>query len=213
MVLPLAIELAAALVKMLPPQALLKRLEQRLPLLTGGAQNPPSAPADDAQYHCLEPRSPHARRADALSPPGRLPRWLHHRGRRGRGQSDGTLDVFAGMASLVDKSLLRQEEGAEGEPRFRMLETVREYGLEQLEASGEGEATRGRLAAWCLALVEQAEPALFGGDIAPAVDRPARRGVAQPARRHHLVARAGGGDAGAPALGRGGRLLDSTALS
>ena len=40
---------------------------------------------------------------------------------------DGTLDVFAGLASLVDKSLLRQDEGADGEPRFRMLETVREY--------------------------------------------------------------------------------------
>ena len=53
--------------------------------------------------------------------------------------AESALDVFAGMAALVDESLLRQEEGAEGEPRFRMLETVREYGLEQLEASGEGD--------------------------------------------------------------------------
>ena len=51
------------------------------------------------------------------------------------------LDVFDGIASLVDKSLLRQEE-TEGEPRFRMLETVREFGLERLEGSGTGEETR-----------------------------------------------------------------------
>jgi non-specific serine/threonine protein kinase len=80
---------------------------------------------------------------------------------------DGTIDVFGGIASVVDKSLLRQEEGSDGEPRFRMLETVREFGREQLETSGEGDATRDRLAAWCLALVEQFEPAQFGGNIAP----------------------------------------------
>ena len=78
--------------------------------------------------------------------------------------AEGTLDVFAGMAALVDESLLRQEEGLEGEPRFRMLETVREYGLEQLEASGEGDATRDRLAAWCLILAEQAEPDDYFGE-------------------------------------------------
>ena len=63
--------------------------------------------------------------------------------------------VFCGIASLVDGSLLRQEEGAEGEPRFRMLETVREYGLERLADSGESDATRDRLAAWCLALADR----------------------------------------------------------
>jgi tetratricopeptide (TPR) repeat protein len=71
------------------------------------------------------------------------------------------------MASLVDKSLLRQSEGADGEPRFRMLETLREFGREQLEANGEGDAIRDRLAAWCLVLVEQFEPAKWGGNIAP----------------------------------------------
>ena len=54
---------------------------------------------------------------------------------------EGTLDVFGGIASLIDKSLLRQEEGVEGEPRFRMLETVREYGLERLEAAGDEAGT------------------------------------------------------------------------
>ena len=68
---------------------------------------------------------------------------------------EGTRDVFAGIASLVDTSLLRQEEGIEGEPRFRMLETVREFGLERLEASGEETATRDRHAGYFLALLEQ----------------------------------------------------------
>ena len=65
---------------------------------------------------------------------------------------EGTLDVFGGIASLVDKSLLRQEEGIEGEPRFRMLETVREYGLERLEASGDADAVRQRHAAYFAAM-------------------------------------------------------------
>ena len=74
-------------------------------------------------------------------------------------------DVFGGIASLVDKSLLRQEEGTEGEPRFRMLETVREYGQERLEASGEMEETRRRLADWCLSLAEEAQPEVPGGTV------------------------------------------------
>jgi non-specific serine/threonine protein kinase len=69
------------------------------------------------------------------------------------------------MTSLVDKSLLRQDEGAEGDPRFRMLETVREYGQERLEASGEREETRQRLAAWCLSLAEEMQPDPFGGTL------------------------------------------------
>lgn len=64
--------------------------------------------------------------------------------------------VLDALASLVDKSLLRREAGADGEPRFRMLDTIREYGLERLEASGEAEETRGRHAEWCLALAERA---------------------------------------------------------
>ena len=68
---------------------------------------------------------------------------------------EGTRDVFGGIAALVDTSLLRQEEGVEGEPRFRMLETVREFGLERLAASGEETTTRDRHAGFFLDLLEQ----------------------------------------------------------
>jgi predicted ATPase/class 3 adenylate cyclase len=165
--LPLAIELAAAFVKMLSPQALLKRLERRLPLLAGGARTLPLrqqtmrntiawshdflTPEEQALFRRLTvfPGSCTIEAVEAVAAGERV------------------LDAFGIMTSLIDKSLLRQVEGSDEDPRFRMLETVREYGQEQLEASGEGDATRDRLAAWCLALVEQFEPALFSGNIAP----------------------------------------------
>jgi predicted ATPase/class 3 adenylate cyclase len=156
--LPLAIELAAALVKMLPPQALLKRLEQRLPLLTGGARTLP------ARQQTM--RNAIAWGHDLLAPDEQvLFRWLAVfpggctiEAAEVIAGPNGTLDVFAGLTSLVDKSLLRQDEGVEGEPRFRMLETVREYGLERLAASGEGAACRSRHAGFFLDLAERAGP-------------------------------------------------------
>jgi tetratricopeptide (TPR) repeat protein len=77
----------------------------------------------------------------------------------GPGESLGVLDE---IASLLDKSLLRQQEQASGEARFRMLETIREYGLECLMVSGEEPAVRRAHADYYLALVEAAEPALTG---------------------------------------------------
>jgi predicted ATPase/class 3 adenylate cyclase len=162
--LPLAIELAAAFVKILPPQALLKRLEKRLPLLTGGARTLPT------RQQTM--RNAIAWSHDLLSP---MDQTLFRRLAVFAGgctieaaetivDPEGSLDVFGGIASLVDKSLLRQEEGVEGEPRFQMLETVREFGLERLTASGEEPASRERHARWVLALVERAEPELFGRD-------------------------------------------------
>jgi predicted ATPase len=135
--LPLAIELAAAFVKMLPPQALLKRLEKRLPLLTGGARTLPvrqqTMRAAIAWSHDLLTAEEQTlfRRLAVFSGGCTL------EAAEAIVNPQGTLDVFGGIASLIDKSLLRQEEGAEGEPRFRMLETVREYGLERLEAAGD----------------------------------------------------------------------------
>jgi hypothetical protein len=76
--------------------------------------------------------------------------------------ADGDLpiDVLDGLAALLDKSLLKQEEAATGEPRFAMLETIREYALERLEASGETEAIRQQFATYYLELAEAAAPQL-----------------------------------------------------
>jgi predicted ATPase/class 3 adenylate cyclase len=160
--LPLAIELAAALVKILPAQALLKRLEQRLPLLTGGARTLP------ARQQTM--RNTIAWSHDLLSSDEQVlfrrlavfPGGCTIEAAEAVAAGAGALDVFGGIASLVDKSLLRQEEGSGGEPRFRMLETVREYGQERLDATREIDETHRRLADWCLSLAEEAQPDFLG---------------------------------------------------
>jgi tetratricopeptide (TPR) repeat protein len=159
--LPLAIELAAALVKMLPPQALLKRLEQRLPLLTGGARTLPARQQTMRNaiawgHDLLAPDEQTLFRRLAVFPGG-----CTIEAAEAVANPDGTRDVFAGLSSLVDKSLLRQDEGADGEPRFRMLETVREFGLERLDVSGEEPATRDRHAGFFLDLAERADPEIM----------------------------------------------------
>ena len=70
--------------------------------------------------------------------------------------------MLEGVSSLLDKSLLRQEEGARGEPRFVMLETIREFALEKLEESRDAEAIKRAHAEYFLALAEEAEPGLWG---------------------------------------------------
>ena len=156
--LPLAIELAAAYVKVLPPQALLKRLEKRLPLLTGGARTLPARQqtmrnAIAWSHDLLTPEEQvHFRRLAVFAGGCTL------EAAEAVVNQEGTRDVFAGIAALVDTSLLRQDERTEGEPRYVMLETVREYGLERLEASGEGTACRSRHAGFFLALLEQGDP-------------------------------------------------------
>jgi predicted ATPase/class 3 adenylate cyclase len=155
--LPLAIELAAALVKMLPPQALLKRLEQRLPLLTGGARTLPARQQTMRNaiawgHDLLAPDEQTLFRRLAVFPGG-----CTIDAAEAVASPDGTLEIFSGLTSLVDKSLLRQDEGADGEPRFRMLETVREFGLERLEVSGEEPTTRDRHARFYRDLAERAD--------------------------------------------------------
>ena len=159
--LPLAIELAAARVKLLSPQAILGRLEKRLELLTGGAHDLPTRQrtlrdAIDWSYNLLEPSD------QAL-----LARLGVFAGGCSLEVADAVCgdklnlgEVFEGLASLVDKSLVRQLDGADGEPRFGLLETIREYALERLEAEGELEELRRRHAERYLELVLAAEPEL-----------------------------------------------------
>jgi predicted ATPase/DNA-binding XRE family transcriptional regulator len=165
--LPLAIELAAARVKILPPAALLARLEHRLPLLTGGGRDLPERQRTmhDAiawSHDLLSPEEQTLWRRLAVFAGG-----FTIDAAEAVAGPEGNLDVYAGLASLVDKSLVRQAEGAESDPRFRMLETMREYGQERLELSGEAEETRRRLADWCLSLAEEARPDVAAGTIEP----------------------------------------------
>jgi tetratricopeptide (TPR) repeat protein len=163
--LPLALELAAAWAPLLPPAALLARLERRLPLLAGG---PPDLPARqrtmrDAiawSYDLLEPSEQRLFRRLAVFAGGcdleAAPAVCTDGG-------DGHA-VLRGLAALVDKSLLRREEAAIAEPRLVMLEMLREYGLERLVESGEAASLRQCHATYYLALAEEAACGLGGPD-------------------------------------------------
>jgi predicted ATPase len=159
--LPLALELAAARVRMLPPRALLARLEQRFTLLVGGERNRPARQQTlrgtlQWSWELLQPAEQTLFRrlsvfaggftlaaAEAVCSPA------------------GELDVLEGLASLVDQSLVQQQDDSSGEARFRLLATLQEFALEQLEAAGEGEALRRRHAEYYGALAEQADAAYW----------------------------------------------------
>ena len=157
--LPLAIELAAARISHLSANALLERLERRLPLLTGGARDLPQRQRTlrDAigwSHELLPPEEQGLFRQLSVFVDG----FTLDAAEVVTGVGDlSGIGVLDGVASLVGKSLLRAADDAEVEPRFGMLETVREYAREQLEARGEAEAMRRRHAAWCLSFVDPAE--------------------------------------------------------
>jgi len=168
--LPLAIELAAARVTLLSPEALLARLEQRLPLLVGGARDLPERQqtlraAIAWSYDLLHAGEQALFRRLCTFAGGATLDVVEVVGHTA-GDLEG--DALEWLAGLVDKSLLRREEGdpagqgGGGEPRVGMLETIREYGREQLAASGELEATERAHAAYYMALAERAEPELMG---------------------------------------------------
>jgi predicted ATPase len=163
--IPLAIELAAARVKLLPPQALRDRLERRLDLLTGGAADLPARQrtmrgAIDWTFGLLEEPD-----QAMLARLGVFVGGCSFEGAEAVAGIPFGLDLGAvmdGLASLVDKGLVRQREAADGEPRFSMLGTIREYALDRLEERGEAGEVRQRHAQRFLELAETAEPELAG---------------------------------------------------
>jgi predicted ATPase/class 3 adenylate cyclase/DNA-binding CsgD family transcriptional regulator len=162
--LPLAIELAAARVNVLPPQALLARLSQRLQLLTRGARDAPARQQTLRNtlawsYELLTTTEQRLFRHLAAFVGGCTLEAVES---LVRALEDAPSEVLDTLASLVDKSLLLQASDEEEEPRFVMLETIREYGLEMLAAQGELERTRQAHAAYFLELAEEAEPGLEG---------------------------------------------------
>jgi predicted ATPase/tRNA A-37 threonylcarbamoyl transferase component Bud32 len=162
--LPLAIELAAARVKLLSPQMILARLENRLKLLTGGARNLPARQqtmrgAISWSYDLLDESEKKLLNRLAVFAGGCTLEAAESVCGAG---GDLDVEVLDGIASLIDKSLVVQKEQADGESRFRMLEVVREYALEALQASGEEDALRRLHAGYFLALAEEAEPELWG---------------------------------------------------
>ncbi|MBA3378338.1 MAG: AAA family ATPase, partial [Chloroflexia bacterium] len=163
--LPLAIELAAARLAHLPPATLLQRLDHRLPLLTGGARDLPERQrtlrgAIAWSYDLLPPEEQYVFRRLAVFTGGCT---LEAAEAVAAPDDNPDVDPLNILASLVSRSLVRQEEDVNGGPRFTMLETVREYGWEQLAATGEEQSSHDRHAAYFVDLVERADPAIWGG--------------------------------------------------
>ena len=162
--LPLAIELAAARIKLLPPQALLARLSSRLAVLTGARRDVPVRQQTlrntiEWSYGLLNAAEQRLFRLFSVFVGGcQLSAVEAVCG--AMGHEDGK--EFEGIASLIDKNLLQQSEQEGEEPRLVMLETIREYGLEALAACGKLEATRHAHAAYYLSMAEAAEPELVG---------------------------------------------------
>jgi predicted ATPase len=169
--LPLAIELAAARVKVLPPQALLNRLENRLDLLKSGARDQPSRHQTLRQaiawsYDLLDASEQALLRRLAVFAGGQT---LEAADAVAATPSGGS--ALEGLASLVDKNLLRQDAQPDGEPRFAMLETIREFGLECLAEAGEDGAVRRAHRDFYLGLVERASADLGGPQQATWLDQ------------------------------------------
>jgi predicted ATPase/class 3 adenylate cyclase/Tfp pilus assembly protein PilF len=164
--LPLAIELAAARITMLPPKAMLQRLSSRLKLLTGGARDLPERQRTlratiEWSFALLDEGEQLLFARLAVFSGGRTLQAIEA---ICDPEGDLPVEAFDGVSSLLDKSLLRQEEGPNGEPRFVMLETVHEFAREKLQGSGEAEQIKRVHAQYFLTLAEEAYPELRGPD-------------------------------------------------
>jgi predicted ATPase/DNA-binding CsgD family transcriptional regulator len=161
--LPLALELAAARTRLLPPRTLARRLQARLPTLSSGPRDLPARQhtlrASIAwSYELLDAHERRVfRRLAVFMGGGRLDE-VEQVCRDPDGPDAGVLD---GLAGLVEHNLVRRDTMPDGEPRLRMLETVREFALEELDASGEAEAIRRRHALTWVAVAEAADTELL----------------------------------------------------
>jgi predicted ATPase/DNA-binding SARP family transcriptional activator len=186
--LPLAIELAAARSKLFAPVALLKRLDRRLALLTDGPRDLPPHQRTlrttiDWSYKLLSAAEQTLFRrlgvfvggctieaAEAVASELRIDNEELRKDHRENEILNAQFSMLNSLASLVDQSLLQCIEGPVGESRFVMLETLREYALEQLAASGELESLRRRHAAFFVTLAEVIQPALRRSEYRTSLD-------------------------------------------
>jgi predicted ATPase/DNA-binding winged helix-turn-helix (wHTH) protein len=164
--LPLAIELAAARTKILSPNAIVDRLHSRMQLLTGGALDLPERQqtlrkAIDWSHGLLNEGEQKLFRRFSVLAGGCT---LEAAEAVCNTQQDLGVDLFEGLSSLVDKNLIQRMDRAQAEPRFAMLETIREYAFECLVDSDEQPATRRAHAAYCLVLAEEGNPELSAAD-------------------------------------------------
>jgi predicted ATPase/transcriptional regulator with XRE-family HTH domain len=149
---PLAIELAASRVKYFPPALLLDHLDHRFALLTGGprdvhARQQTLRDTIAWSYDLLSPGEQGLfRRLGAFPGGATIPAIEAVAFEPG----DLEVDLLSGLASLVDKSLIRQTVNRDGQPRFSMLESLRAFALDQLEQAGEAERARQALAQWVI---------------------------------------------------------------
>jgi predicted ATPase/DNA-binding CsgD family transcriptional regulator/DNA-binding XRE family transcriptional regulator len=160
--LPLALELAAAQVSFLPPAVMLARLDQALPLLEGGARDLPARQrtmraAIGWSYDLLPPNERTLFRRLGVFVGGFR---LEAAEAIGAGGAVAAEQVLGVLRRLVDQSLVVRDGAGGDRERYRLLEPVRQFALEQLEQSGEAEAVRERHAAYFVALADEAYPAL-----------------------------------------------------
>lgn len=162
--LPLAIELAAARIELFTPQELLTRLNQRLTLLTTGTVDLPTRQqtlrrAIAWSYDLLDEQEQRLFQRLSVFVGGCT---LEAAARVCNPVGDLGMEVLDGVAALMDKSLLQREQPVDGESRFTMLETIREYALERLAEEGETDTIRWRHAQFFLRFAEMIEPQLYG---------------------------------------------------
>ncbi len=178
--LPLALELAAVRVKLLPPAALLTRLERRLPLLSEGPRDAPDRQRTMRDtiawsHDLLSTQEQTLFRRLAVFAGGFTFEAAEVVATGGAGASGAPGTVLDGLATLFDQSLLRLQEPTApddtGEARFAMLETVREYAMERLEISGEAGTIRQAHAGFYLALLEAVQDRLHSPDGPATLDR------------------------------------------